>query len=161
MAENPGPESQEKQAWVAALRFLAATPKSRRDLFTKLCAKGFSEEVANQTLDGLEQKGLLSDKVFAKDLVARYTQGKPSGSRRIGFELQRRGIPPKVREEILSGMDPAEEKERARELSRAKLEQFKNLEPQKRKKRVFDFLLRRGFNFETVREVMEENESNQ
>ena len=149
-------ESQEKQAWIVALRLLAATPKSRGKLFEKLRDKGFAEEVVNKTLDGLEAKGLLSDKAFAQDLVSKYLHSQPSGTRRIRFELKRRGVSKAVCEEVLSGLDPENERERAKEISLQKWARFKNLEPQKRKKKIYDFLLRRGFDFDLIREVVEE-----
>ena len=149
---------QEKQAWIVSLRLLAATPKSVKELRDKLTAKGFPEGVVEKTIGMLESKGLLSDKAFAQNIVARFTQGNPSGSRKISFELKRKGVPAKMREEILEGLNPDEERERARELAGVKWERFAKLDGQKRKRRVYDFLLRRGFDFQLVRDVVEQLE---
>jgi len=54
---------------------------------------------------------------------------------------------------------PEEETDRARELARAKWERFAKLDGPKRKRRVYDFLLRRGFDFQTVRDVVEQLEN--
>ena len=149
------PDEQEKQSWIVSLRLLAATPKSVKELRDKLTAKGFPDAIIQKTLAKLESNGLLSDRAFAQNIVTRFTQGKPSGNRRIGFELKRKGVPAKMREEILEGLNPEEETERARELARDKWEKFSKLDGQKRKKRVYDFLLRRGFDFQLVRDVVE------
>lgn len=149
-------ESQEKQAWISSLRLLTATPKTRKELKKKLLEKGYPEAVAEKTLDGLEKQGFLSDKAYAKNLVARLTHEKPSGRRKISFEMKRRGVPAKIQEEVLSGITNQEETERAKELATYKWEQAARLEPLKRKKKVFDFLLRRGFDFQIVRDVIEE-----
>ena len=155
---DPFPEEQEKQAWIVSLRLLAATPKSVKELRDKLSAKGFPGEMIQKILDKLESKGLLSDRVFAQNIVSRFTQGRPSGNRRIGFELKRKGVPAKLREEILEGLNPDEENERARGLAKEKWERFSRLDPEKRKRRVYDFLIRRGFDFQTVRDLVEELE---
>ncbi len=152
------PDEQAKQAWLVSLRLLAATPKSAKELSHKLATKGFPEEVIAKTLQMLESKGLLSDRVFAQNIVTRFTQSQPSGNRRIDFELKRKGVPSRMREEILEGLNPKEETERARELAKMKWERFSRLDPEKRKKRTYDFLMRRGFDFQTVRDVVEELE---
>lgn len=149
-------ESQKKQAMIIALRTLAASPKSRMEITRKLKEKGFPSEIISETLEGLEKSGFLNDKSYAQNLAVKYTQGKPSGSRKIQFELKRHGIPEKVREEILSGINPEDEKQRAMELASARWERLQNIDVQKRKKRVFDLLMRRGFDFNIVREVMDE-----
>ena len=148
-------DSQKKQAMIVALRTLTASPKSRMEITQKLKEKGFPSEVISETLGGLEKSGFLNDKSYAQNLTLKYTQGKPSGSRKIQFELKRHGISGKVREVILSGINPEDEKQRALEVASARWERLHNLDIQKRKKRVFDLLLRRGFDFSIVREVIE------
>src|SRR3989338_4699051 len=150
---------QEKQAWLVSLRLLAATPKSAKELREKLTAKGFPDEVIQKTLATLESKGLLSDRTLAQNIVTRFTQSQPSGNRKISFEMKRKGVPARMREEILAGLAPEEETDRARELARAKWERFAKLDGPKRKRRVYDFLLRRGFDFQTVRDVVEQLEN--
>lgn len=149
-------ESQKKQAMIIALRILAASPKSRMEITRKLKEKGFPPEVIAETLMGLEKSGYLNDKSYAQNLAFKFTQAKPSGSRKLKFELKRHGISEKVREEILSGMTEEDEKTRALETGTARWERFQTLDPEKRRKRVFDFLMRRGFDYNVVREVMNE-----
>ncbi len=149
-------DSQKKQAVVVALRVLAASPKSRAEISQKLKDKGFPLPVIDEVLSDLEKQGFLSDQAFAQNLIAKYTHGKPSGSRKIKFELKRRGVSGKISEEAIAGLDPEEEKARARELAQARWEKFSKLDPDKRKKRVFDFLMRRGFDYQLVRELIEE-----
>ena len=153
------PNEQEKQAWLVSLRLLTATPKSVKELRDKLTAKGFPEPVIQKTLETLESRGILSDRAFAQNIVARFTQGRPSGNRKISFELKRKGVSAKIQEEVLEGLNPDEETERAREMAQMKWERFARLDPEKRKKRVYDFLIRRGFDFQLVRDILEEIES--
>ena len=84
----PEPEKTDmkKQAWLTAFRLLAASSKSRQELAKKLRDKGYPENVIQEILDGLEKQRVLNDQNFASNLLTRYTQVQPSGSKRIAFE---------------------------------------------------------------------------
>ena len=151
-------DSQKKQALISAMRLLAASAKSRQTMAEKLEDRGFPPEVVREALDQLEAQGLLSDKAFGQSLVSRFTHSKPAGKRMIAFELKRKGIPVKLREELLDNVTPENELEKAREIASLRWEKFKKLDRNKRKKRLYDFLGRRGFDFDVIRQVMEDLE---
>ena len=148
-------ESQKKQATIMALRLLAATPKSRTELAGKLKRKGYDGHVIQETLDDLEAQGIVNDRVFAQDLTARFTQTRPSGRKKIQFELKKHAVPEKILEELVGAITPEAEAERARELARERWSRFERLPELKRKKKVYDFLIRRGFDFQITRDVIE------
>ncbi len=152
------PDSQKKQALISAMRLLAASAKSRQVISEKLEGRGFPPEIVKEALDQLESQGLLSDKAFGQSLVSRFTHSKPAGKRMIAFELKRKGIPVKIREELLDNVTPENELEKAREIGALRWDKFKNLDKNKRKKRLYDFLGRRGFDFDVIRQVAEELE---
>lgn len=152
-------ESQKRQAGITALRLLAATPKTRREIARKLSDKGYDGAVVRQTLDELEKQGLLSDRSFAQNLVSRFIYTKPSGARRIRFELKRHGVSEKIREEVFAQFQVDEEKGRARELAGDRWRRFSRLPAEKRRKSVYDFLIRRGFDFQIARDLIEELEA--
>ena len=143
---------------MSSLRFLAAAPKSRSALGKKLLEKGYGPGVVQATLDELERQGILNDRAYAENVAARKAQGSLAGRRMIRFELKRRGIPAKIQEEVLLNLSPGDEAVRARELARQRRPRLKNLDPAKRKKKLYDLLLRRGFEYETIREVVAEIE---
>ncbi|MSR76923.1 MAG: hypothetical protein EXS63_01665 [Candidatus Omnitrophica bacterium] len=151
-------DSQKKQAMITSLRLLTATSKSRTELSTRLRDKGYAEEIIQETLTELEKQGVLNDRSFAENLKSRLTVSKPSGARKIEFEMKRHGVPAKIRQEIMEELNPEEEKERARELGSARWKRFSSLPGDKRKKRIFDFLVRRGFSFQIAKDLIEELE---
>lgn len=146
---------QEKQALITALRLLAATPKSRKILEKKLEAKGYLPQVVEKTLDRLEEKGLMNDKALAQSLFQSLVTQRPSGRRRIAFELERRGIARPLIDEILDKYSLEEEGQCAHELARQKWERWRNEEMARRRKKTFDFLIRRGFDFSLARKVID------
>ncbi len=147
---------QEKQAMVTALRLLTATPKSSKKLREKLAEKGYPREVLDLTLEQLEKQGVLNDRALAQSLCRSFINDKPSGRKRIAFELEKRGIRTHLIQEVLEGYSPEEERQKALELARTKWERWPRLAPSKRWKKVYDFLLRRGFDFSVARKALEE-----
>ncbi len=147
---------QEKQALVTALRLLTATPKSRKGLADKLRQKGYPREVLEVTLDHLEKQGLLNDRALAHSLCQSYVHYKFSGRKRIAFELGKKGIRENLIHEALEGYSPEEERQKAMELAQFKWERASRLDKTKRRKKVYDFLLHRGFDFNIARETIEQ-----
>ena len=148
-------EEQTKQAVITCLRLLAASPKSGQELRRKLEGKGYSSGTIDQALDDLKTQGVLDDTRYAKDLVARLTLGKCAGRHKITFELKRHGISKKISDEILGALSNEDETERALEQARMKWTGWSRLDPQKRKKRLYDFLMRKGYDFQIVQDILQ------
>ena len=148
-------EEQTKQALITCLRLLAASPKSGQELKKKLVAKGYSVEVIDQALNNLRTQGILDDTAYAKDLMARFTLGRPVGRHKIAFELKRHGISKKISDELLETLSIEDETERALEQARLKWAGWSQLDPQKRKKRLYDFLIRKGYDFQIAQDILQ------
>jgi regulatory protein len=148
-------DEQTQQAVITVLRLLAASPKSGQDLRKKLAGKGFSEGIIDRALNELGEQGVLDDARYARDLMARLTLGKAAGRHKIAFELKRHGIPQKIRNELLGTLSNEDEIERALEQSRLKWTGWSKLDPQKRKKRLYDFLIRKGYDFQIAQDILQ------
>jgi len=148
-------DEQTKQALITALRLLAASPKSGSEIQKRLEAKGYSTESIEQALGQLRDQGVLDDTLYAKDLMSRLTLGKAVGRHKIAFELKRHGISKKISETLLGTLSSEDETERALEQARLKWTGWPALDPQKRKKRLYDFLMRKGYDFQIVQDVLQ------
>ena len=151
----------ERQAMITTLRFLSATPKSRKALQKKLEAKGFEADLVKKVLGRLETQGLINDRGYALGVFQNLTLRRISGRKRIAFELEKKGVEESLIREVLDRYSPDEERGRALELARQKRERWKLLDRMKRRKKTFDFLLRRGFDYALSREVVAELERGQ
>lgn len=147
-------DEQYKQAIITSLRLLAASPKCCAELRKKLEDKGYPGPLIDQVLAELKSQGILDDTVYARDLVARLTQLKAEGKFKVAFELKRRGISSNIRQELLDTMTLETELTRALEQARIKWLGWQKLDRSKRKKRVYDFLIRKGYDFQIVHEVL-------
>ena len=153
-ATDPSKE-QERQAVISSLRILTASPKSRKQLGGKLRQKGFEEKIVEKTLSRLEGEGLLNDRVYAQEVARSFLHIRPSGRKRIAYELKKRGIQDSLIEEVLRTLSLDDERTRAQELAHHQNERWSKLDPIRRRKKIYDFLLRRGFDYSLSREVVE------
>lgn len=148
-------DEQAKQAFITALRLLAASPKSGLELKKKLAGKGYPDESIEQALNNLKIQGVLDDTLYAKDLAARLALGKGAGRYKIAFELKRHGISKRISDEVLGALPIEDEMERALEQARLKWSGWAKADPQKRKKRLYDFLIRKGYDFQVAQDVLQ------
>lgn len=139
---------------VAALRFLKIRPRSVFELRAKLTAKGFDPKVIEETIAFLSSIEMLNDRTFTASWIA-YRLARPFGFRRIIVELKDKGIPEEIIQEAVAGArEQYSETETIEDLARRRAGRLQGIDPQKRKKRVGDFLLRRGFAMDAVMKVI-------
>ena len=138
----------------SALRLLKIRPRSIGELKEKLERKGFDAAEISQTLQWFEEIKLLDDRVFTKSWI-QYRLARPFGFRRIIMELKTKGIDSEIIEEEI-GLIKSQRDEwpTALELAKRRWQKFASVEPVKRKKRIFDFLSRRGFAPDVIFKVM-------
>jgi len=145
-----------KNAKAAALRFLKIRPRSIAELKEKLEVKGFSSTEIEKTVLDLLASGLLDDRAFTKSWI-NYRLARPFGFRRILRELKDKGIDPEIIEwawaEIKEGYSP---ENAALELAQRRWQRLPAIDSLKKKKRVLDFLLRRGYDVDVAIRVIKQ-----
>ena len=134
-----------KNAKAAALRFLKIRPRSIAELKEKLGAKGFSSLEIGTAVQELIASGLLDDRAFTRSWI-NYRLARPFGFRRIIQELKLKGIDQEIIEQAVIEIKESYNPEKtALELAQRRWQRSPDIDPLKKKKRVLDFLLRRGF----------------
>jgi len=144
-----------KSVKAAALRFLKIRPRSIGELKEKLRLKGFSKDEIEITVLDLTASGLLDDRAFTKSWI-RYRLARPFGFRRIIGELKDKGIDPQTIEQAIAEVKGSVNVEDVvMDLAQRRWQRLPAaLDPAKKKKRVLDFLLRRGFDADAVLRVL-------
>ncbi|MEI7999562.1 MAG: regulatory protein RecX [Candidatus Omnitrophota bacterium] len=138
----------------AALRFLKIRPRSVAELKYKLTQKGFEVQEINQTLQWLQNVELLNDRSFTKAWI-NYRLARPFGFRRIITELKAKGVSDEIIEEAIAcAKVEYKEHDVIGELAQRRWRRLPDIESQKKQKRVFDFLLRRGFPVDAIMKVI-------
>ena len=143
-----------KQGYIYAVRLLAASKKSESELLRRLSEKGYPEDIAKQVIVELKNQGILDDQKLARETVQWAIQTKKYGRNRISFELKKKGVAANKIARELEQYSKALERETALGLAAERWTKLEKVEYQKRKKRLYDFLINRGFDFEMSREIV-------
>ena len=150
-------KSPEKRALDAALKLLEAGDKSCREVRQRLEKKSFAAGVIDAVLGRLETSGLLDDRHFAEQLAERLTP--KAGRKRIAFELRRRGVADAVIEEQMVRLSDEDEQARLNEVGMRQWRRASRLEAQVRRRKVFGYLARSGFEADMIRSFFEKLEA--
>lgn len=144
-----------------AVRFLGARPRTRWELERRLRRAATEADVIASTLDRLEAMGYVDDATFARWWAEQRDRHAPRGRRMVEAELRQHGVPRDVLEELRGGelAEPALDGEAlpSTEAERAQVALERHLRgrpvptDRKARQRVGAFLIRRGFDPETVR----------
>jgi len=129
----------------AALRYIKIRPRSITELKEKLADKGFSSIEIDAVIHDLIASGLLDDRAFTKSWI-NYRLARPFGFRRIIQELKLKGIDQELIDQAMAEINENYSPEAiALDLAQRRWQRLPDIDVQKKKKRVLDFLLRRGF----------------
>lgn len=142
------------KAKTIAFRFLKVRERSVVELRQKLMLKKISEKAIDQTIDFLLAKKFLDDRAFARNWI-RYRQGRPFGQRRIQLELRQKGVDEGIiTEELSSAFDGIDQIGMLTDMAARRASRYQDDDPVKRKRKVFDFLARRGFNLDAIKRAI-------
>ena len=134
----------EQDLLVYAYKLLGRRAYTRLGMARKLADKGEPENVET-VLDRLTESGYLDDRAFAQNYIQSRVANHPSGRRLLETKLRAKGIPMTAIREVLDKIEPEAEEAVAQNLAKKKAATLKKLEPIARKRRIFQFLINRGF----------------
>lgn len=140
-----------------AIRFLETRLHSRQQLRTKLMRREFGQAIIEDVLDELARMGYVDDARFALNLAQSAAQHRHHGRRRAMVELLRSGIDRATAERALEDVyDTHDSMDVARQLAKKQAPRLRRLDPQTARRRLAGMLLRRGYDYDTIRPVIEE-----
>jgi regulatory protein len=135
-----------------AFNLLSYKPRSIEELRGRLLEKDWAdEEIVDQVIARLRELGYLDDEQFAANYATSRLTVKPLGRTRLRRDLQRRKLSNQTVEHAL---DEAYSEQSEEELIGRALDKRLRLKgaPKTREetKKLFDYLIRRGFNYDLV-----------
>jgi regulatory protein len=140
------------QAHQAALRLLAYRPRSEAEIRQRLARRGLPPQVVQDTVARLREQGLLNDAAFARFWVETRDQSSPRGRRLLSKELSTKGIEREVTREAI---DAIEEEDAALRAAQKKARLLQDQGYPTFRRRLGEFLLRRGFPYPIVHTTVE------
>jgi len=146
-----------QECFDAAMRSLESRLHSRAELRKKLMRKEWGGPVIDGVLDDLQRLGYLDDARFAKTKAMSAAQYKHHGRRRAFMELLRSGVKGDVADKALDEVyDKTDSTAVARELAAKQATRLKKLDPLVARRRLVGMLQRRGFDYETIKPVVDD-----
>ena len=139
-----------------ARSLLSYRMRSVKEIRDKLSQKKFSEPAIDQLIQDFLNVGLLNDTQFAQAYVQTRLIQKPISRRLMSTELKQKGISEKDAQAAIDEQYFESDFEIALALANKRVVRYKGEEPLKVKKKVSDFLTRRGFEWGVISEVLGE-----
>jgi regulatory protein len=157
LVERIAMEAAQLKVYDRALNMLAFRARSSAELARTLARKGEEKLHVDRAIERLKEQGLLDDAAFAQSFARAKVVGASQSRRRVQQELARKGVARDVSDAAIDvvfeeeGVDALAIVEAA---ARKKLRSLAKLEPAVRKRRLYGFLARRGYDGEHIRSAM-------
>ncbi|MDD5196969.1 MAG: regulatory protein RecX [Candidatus Omnitrophica bacterium] len=123
--------------------------RSEDELVQRLKLKKIPAETIKEVISFLKEKKFIDDNVFAKAWINSRLK-RPLGLRRIKQELRQKGVDKEIIEEQTAKVEDYTEGKIVLDLAKGRLNRLKGIDQVSAKRRVYAFLLRRGFSPEVV-----------
>jgi len=137
-----------------ALRFLSYRPRSEKEIMDFLVRKQAGEETSKMVMARLKDLGMVDDKAFSAWWLEQRKTFRPKGKRLLVMELKRKGVNREIVDQLLENQTEEDELETAKKILAKKANRWQGLSSLEFKKKAGEFLLRRGFSWETVNEAV-------
>lgn len=132
------------------IMLLSRRDHSKKELAQKAFLKGYPATETEIILDDLKEKGYINDLAFAKKFVKDKFRFNKWGTTKLKNELIRKGITDSDINDALKEISGEEVIEQIEMLVQKNRLKFLRTESSKRKKKIFDFLLRKGYDSDVV-----------
>jgi regulatory protein len=144
----------EQKAYDRAVRFLAYRPRSEAEVRNRLEGSGADQPVIEAVIERLTKQGYLDDAEFGRFWVEGRQRFSPRGAYALRQELRRKGLDDSTIGLVVTGLDAASSAYEAARPRAVRLSRLAGSDPMLFRRRMSDFLLRRGFDYEVIREVV-------
>ncbi len=137
-------------------RLLARRDHSAFELRRKLFQKRYRKELIYNVIDELTEKEYINDSGFAESFYKERLSKKGYGENKLRADLIKKGIDRKIIDSVIeANRDPDLLLNNAIILAEKKLNYLQRTSKEKRnyKQKIFSFLLNKGFDSDTIREV--------
>jgi regulatory protein len=141
-----------------ALNMLALRARSARELRRQLVRKGEPADRVDAAIARLQAAGFLDDAAFARQFARSKAVGAGMSRRRIQQELGRRGVTSDIGDGAIDDVFDEEQLNEGavvEQAARKKLRSLKNLDAETRRRRLYAFLARRGYDLDDIRRAMQ------
>lgn len=141
-----------------ALNMLAFRGRASRELARALERKGEPKELVTRAVERLTEQGLLDDAAFAESFTRAKVLGAQQSRRRVQQDLARKGVAREVTDAAIATVfeeEQVDQREIVEQAARKKLGSLRKLDSVVRRRRLYAFLARRGYDADDIRAAMD------
>ena len=140
-----------------ARALLRARPRSEHELRSRLRLKGHDEAAIDAVISALKRANEIDDARFARLWIESRMYSNPAGDIVLQEELKAKGLGDAVIDAALAEKaGKYDEYKVAMNMAVERFAQLRKIDRRKALKRLYDFLVRRGFNIDTVQRIIDE-----
>ena len=158
LVEQLAEEAAQLKVYDRALNMLAFRARSSAELSRSLVRKGEPKALVERAVARLLEQGLLDDAAFAQSFTRAKVLGAGQSKRRVQQDLARRGVARTVTDEAIATVFEEEAVDQGavvEQAARKKLRSLAKHDPAVRRRRLYAFLARRGYDGDDVRRAMD------
>lgn len=137
-----------------SIRYLSYRPRSEKEIIDYLTKKKIDEQIQSQIIEKLKKYNFINDIEFVNFWIEQRIKFKHKPLRAIEYELKQKGIDRNLIETAMEKFDKnVFDLENAKKLAERKMDFYRNLDPKKRREKVMNYLLRKGFSYDVVKKI--------
>lgn len=136
------------------LRFAMVRPRSTKEVTDYFRRKEIDKSIQEVIIEKIKKLDLLDDEKFARWWVEQRLLFRTKSKKDISFELQKKGIKNNIIKNVLDDAE-IDEKKIALQLVNKKMYKWQKFEEKVRKQKVTQYLAGKGFNWDTISNVIE------
>ena len=144
------------QARNHAFDLLLGESYSKGQMMEALEKHSFGQPAINETLKNLEQLGHIKDEKYAKNWVNGRQRSKPRSKKMLTYELIDKGIDKSTVDRVVGQIDDEDEKQLALDVAQRQARRYRSLPRHVAQRRLHGFLLRRGFDYDTIQRTIKQ-----
>lgn len=144
-------QEEKEKARLTAEQYLSFRPRSVAEVRQNLAQKGYPESVIEQVISNLQERHLLDDLAFARYWLEQRESFKPRSTLALRQELYEKGLDRRLIEAVLANLDELTSARRAAEKLAPR---WSHLPWEAFQQKMGSFLQRRGFTYDTARQVV-------
>jgi regulatory protein len=134
---------------------LSRSSKTKKEIINKLREKEYNENIIKEVVKEAEDLGLINDEKYAFDFASDRLNFKKLGKILIKRQLLQKGLDEKIIDDALKKtFSNVDEFKVALELAKKRIKLYKKFDKGIIARRLQGFLIRRGYSFETVLNVI-------
>lgn len=142
-----------------AINYISYRPRSEREVVRHLVGKKIAEEVAEQTAARLRSLQMIDDGAFARMFVRDRLRRGGHGPGLLRQLLLQKGVTRTVADQVVRELAPEEDQRTAAiALARGRIRRLsgRREDALRRRKRLYDLLMRKGFSSDIARAVLQQ-----